>query len=151
MSMIKDIPLLSKEQAAQLADVTPRAVQNAIQKGQLDSVVIGRTHVLHRDDVRAWARSRRPPGNPSKLDVPMWGQGIGPGRLTVDHAASSYNQPVWVDNDTGQAYGPGDVVLSLIRQQSYSDSMVDRLKKWSDPERGPLAWRIEDQGRPLEF
>lgn len=29
---------------------------------------------------------------------------------TTEHAASSYGQPVWVDED-GQAYGEGDILL----------------------------------------
>ncbi len=29
--------------------------------------------------------------------------------LTTDHAASSYGQPVLVNHDTGEAFGPGDI------------------------------------------
>lgn len=37
------------------------------------------------------------------------GTGVWSGwRLTTDHAASSYNQPVLVDPD-GNAFGPGDI------------------------------------------
>lgn len=31
--------------------------------------------------------------------------------LTTDHAASSYGQPVLVNRGTGEAYGPGDVLV----------------------------------------
>lgn len=31
-------------------------------------------------------------------------------RYTTDHAASSYGQPVLVDDETGTAYGPGDLL-----------------------------------------
>lgn len=31
-------------------------------------------------------------------------------RYTTDHAASSYGQPVLVDDETGIAYGPGDLL-----------------------------------------
>ena len=30
--------------------------------------------------------------------------------LSTDHAASSYGQPVLVNLDTGDAYGPGDIL-----------------------------------------
>jgi len=41
----------------------------------------------------------------------IWiGTGIWAGwRLTTDHSASSYGQPVLVDPD-GNAYGPGDIL-----------------------------------------
>lgn len=32
-------------------------------------------------------------------------------RLTTEHAASSYGQPVLVDDYTDQAYGPGDTII----------------------------------------
>ena len=31
--------------------------------------------------------------------------------LTTDHAASSYGQPVLVHRSTGEAYGPGDILV----------------------------------------
>lgn len=31
-------------------------------------------------------------------------------KLTTDHAASSYGQPVLVNRATGEAFGPGDIV-----------------------------------------
>lgn len=33
-------------------------------------------------------------------------------RYTTDHAASSYGQPVLVDDETGTAYGPGDLLTA---------------------------------------
>ena len=30
--------------------------------------------------------------------------------LTTEHAAASYGQPVLVDRETGEAYGPADLV-----------------------------------------
>jgi len=30
--------------------------------------------------------------------------------LSTEHAASSYGQPVLVNRDTGEAFGPGDIV-----------------------------------------
>ena len=31
-------------------------------------------------------------------------------KLTMDHAASSYGQPVLVDRETSEAYGPADLL-----------------------------------------
>jgi len=33
--------------------------------------------------------------------------------LSDEHLASSYGKPVLVDQDTGEAYGPGDIVKIL--------------------------------------
>ena len=45
----------------------------------------------------------------------IWvGTGVWAGwRLTTDHSASSYNQPVLVDPQ-GNAYGPGDIIPQLV-------------------------------------
>jgi len=37
---------------------------------------------------------------------------LGPGRLTTEHSASSYNQPVFVDDATSTPHGPGDIAFS---------------------------------------
>ena len=50
--------------------------------------------------------------------------------LTNEHAASSYGQPVLVNRDTGEAYGPGDVLHAF---PSWSDmpakKAVERMAK----------------------
>lgn len=53
----------------------------------------------------------------------IWkGEGIWAGwRLTTDHAASSYGQPVLVDPD-GNTYGPGDIQRALMTQ--------DMIREW---------------------
>lgn len=53
----------------------------------------------------------------------IWtGTGVWGGwRLTTDHSASSYGQPVLVDPD-GKAYGPGDILASeLVGQKEICD------------------------------
>lgn len=50
-------------------------------------------------------------------------------RYTTDHAASSYGQPVLVDDETGTAYGSGDL-LTIAQSASLlgiSDRHVRRL------------------------
>lgn len=50
------------------------------------------------------------------------GQGVWAGwRITTDHAASSYGQPVLVDPD-GNAYGPAD-----IRKRVYQADLADKI------------------------
>jgi hypothetical protein len=50
--------------------------------------------------------------------------------LTTEHAASSYGQPVLVNRGTGEAYGPGDVVM-LYPSHGYTKAAdgVRRLAK----------------------
>ena len=43
------------------------------------------------------------------LNHPQWKTG----RLTTEHASSSYGQPVVVGDD-GQSYGPGDIFLLML-------------------------------------
>lgn len=38
--------------------------------------------------------------------------GIVTWRYTTDHASSSYGQPVLIDDETGAAYGPGDLLTT---------------------------------------
>ena len=57
----------------------------------------------------------------------IWiGSGVWQGwRLTTDHSASSYNQPVLV-NPSGQAFGPGDILGEIVGLAEAAD-----ILEWS--------------------
>jgi hypothetical protein len=70
---------------------------------------------------------------------------MGSWKLTTDHAASSYGQPVLVDG-TGEVYGPGDIV-KIFEQTGFvpAAEAIKRLVKIN----GIKLDKMDEGGRDL--
>ena len=65
--------VISVKEASEILDLSPNRVREFIHDGRLSAVKIGRTYVLNRADVEAFAEIPRPDGRPPKPQEPPAG------------------------------------------------------------------------------